>query len=111
MEKNKEIKAELEAKYGRIITIEVTLPCLVTFQDKDLEFRFKMPTAADQDRLMTELAKSKMKAFKNLCVGSVIEEDKVKLADSFEEYPGLPATIAEKLMKCLGFGDSFLKTE
>lgn len=102
-------KQELEKKYGRIMTVEVTVPCLVTFQDKDMEFRFKMPTAADQDRLITELAKNKMKAMTNICMSTVIPEDRENLKSNIEDYPGLPATIAEKIMRILGFGDGFLK--
>lgn len=104
-------KEELKEKYGRTMTIEVTVPCLETFQDKDMEFRFKMPKAGDQDRLVTEIAKNKMKAMSNICMSTVIDEDREALKSSFEDYPGLPATIAERIMKILGFGDGFLKAE
>lgn len=105
------IKKELEEKYGRVMTIEVTVPCLVTFQDKDMEFRFKMPTAADQDRLITELSKHKMKAMTNICMSTVIAEDREDLKSAFQDYPGLPATVADRIMKILGFGEGFLKAE
>lgn len=104
-----DLKKELEEKYGRVLTIEVTVPCLETFIDKDIEYRFKIPTAADQDRLLTEMAKNRMKALTNLTMSAVITEDKEKLKADIQTYPGLPVTISEKLMKLLGFGDGFLK--
>lgn len=104
-------KDMLKTKYGRVFPIESTVVDLDTFDEKEVVFHFRQPTASDQDRFITEVSKNPSKAMRNFTLATVIEEDKDELMETFETYPGLPTAITDKLTKILGFGTSFLKKD
>lgn len=72
----------------------------------ELGYRFNEPTPIQFNRYVKELAKDTLKAAKNLVLSNIFPEDKEKLLDDMEKYPGLLLTITPKFMGMMGVTDN-----
>lgn len=72
----------------------------------ELSYRFKEPTPIQFNRYVKELSKDTIKAAKNLVLSNIFAEDKEKLQEDLEKYPGLLLTITPKFMAMMGVTDN-----
>lgn len=77
------------------------------FSEKDVSvsIRFRQPGAPAADRAQKQMMKSPGRALRNLCTGAVHPDDKSKMTQTFDEWPGLASTFGGALLKSCGFGD------
>lgn len=77
------------------------------FEGKDItfKFRFKRPMTAQINRVQKGALKNAGRAFTTLIMETVHAEDKAKLKDALDAYPGLATTFGSGLMGSVGFGE------
>lgn len=68
-------------------------------------FRFARPTRPQVDRAQKTMLKKQVdQAMKDLCLGTVHEEDRQALQEALVNYPGLAGTFGEAILDSCGFG-------
>jgi hypothetical protein len=77
------------------------------FSEKDvnISIRFAKPGAPAAERAQKQMMKSPGMALRNLCGGAVHPDDKAKMTQAFNDFPGLASTFGGALLKACGFGD------
>lgn len=70
-----------------------------------LSFRFRRPTSQQAERAQKMLLKKTGLAFRTLCLECVSPEEKSRLSEALEEYPGLATTFGGALLSSIGYGD------
>ena len=73
--------------------------------DVDCSCRFKRPTTQMANRAQKRMLKTPLSAFKDMCMETVHPEDRQKLREAGETYPGLYSTFGNELLKSIGFGE------
>lgn len=67
-----------------------------------LSFRFCKPTKADMARFQSSGAKNGSNASRELLLSLVHEEDKERLLEALEEYPGILITFVNPILSAAG---------
>lgn len=115
LEKNVEVKGEVEemkvnedlgvivkAKYPKVYEISVELEDL----DKEFTLYFKKPTTLSLSRIMKDMSKKALPAFRTFTVESIVDEQKEEFEKILEEYPALSTSVGGKLLGLLGNTDN-----
>ena len=68
-------------------------------------FRFKGASSAVVERTQQRMNKKLAPAMRNLCVSCVHPDDKARMLEMFETYPGLATTFGNAILEAAGFGD------
>lgn len=104
--KENETVVDYKKKYGKIYAVSATVvDSDNNCEEKKLEFIFKQPGAADYDRFIMDASKKATKAFRNLLVGSIIDEQKTELDEALINYPAVAASLSQQLLKLMGLSD------
>ena len=70
-----------------------------------VEVRFRRATPAAAERTQQKMNKKLGAAMRNLCISCVHPDDKQKMLEAFDEYPGLATTFGTAILEAAGFGD------
>ena len=70
--------------------------------DVEMSFRFAKPTKGEVKRLQDTAAKNNAQASRNLLLSTVHPDDKTRLDDMMEAYPGIATSYATALVKAVG---------
>ena len=73
--------------------------------DVDMAFRFAKPTKLEIKRMQDSAAKNAAQASRNLLLSTVHPDDKEKLVESMENYPGIVTSYATALIKAVGISN------
>lgn len=71
----------------------------------DVKYGFRRPNPQDVQRAQKGFLKDSGRAFTNLLMTCVKPEDKTRLQQDLETYPGLSTTFGGALMSSVGMGD------
>lgn len=71
-------------------------------QDVTLTFRFSKPTKTQIQRLQDKAPKNPGQASRNLLLDTVHPEDKEKLTQAMDDYPGIATSYSTALIKAVG---------
>ncbi|MDO4720476.1 MAG: hypothetical protein Q4A78_07415 [Peptostreptococcaceae bacterium] len=103
----KDLGSVRETKERKTYHVNITLDGNEEGQEPvELSYRFKEPTPIQFNRYVKELSKDTIKAAKNLVLSNIFAEDKEKLQEDLEKYPGLLLTITPKFMAMMGVTDN-----
>lgn len=92
----------LKTTYGKVYQIGMTIP-VDDEVEKAFSYFFRRPSAMSYDRYINSAAKIGMvKASKAFMLDSVVAEDRDRLVEEMEEFPGIAITIGNKLTEILG---------
>lgn len=70
--------------------------------DVEMQFRFGKPTKGEIKRLQDMAGKNPSQAARNLLLDTVHPEDKEKLTEAMENYPGIATSYSTALIKAVG---------
>ena len=70
--------------------------------DVEMSFRFAKPTKGEIKRLQDTAAKNNAQASRNLLMSTVHPEDRDRLDEMMEAYPGIATSYATALVKAVG---------
>jgi hypothetical protein len=75
------------------------------FEGNDVrrEFRFSNPGKAKIQRCQKEMVKSPDKAFRTLVMDCIHPDEREKLSEDIDRYPGLPTTYGNEILRRCGF--------
>lgn len=96
---------EMEAVEGEYKELAHTFSDVFTGKEVTVSVRFKRPGVQSANRAQKGMMKSPSAAFRTLCVDAVHPEDKQKMGEAFDRFPGLASTFGNELLKALGFGE------
>ncbi len=71
-------------------------------QEVEISCRFAKPTKAQVARLQDNAAKNASQASRNLLLSTVHPEDKDKLNQTMEDYPGVATSFSTAIIKGIG---------
>ncbi len=71
-------------------------------EEVEVACRFAKPTKAQVARLQDGAGKSPAQAARNLLMGTVHPDDKDKLTQTLEEYPGVATSLSTAIIKGVG---------
>ncbi len=74
-------------------------------QDVTLSFRFAKPTKTQIQRLQDKAVKNAAQAARNLLLDTVHPEDKARLTESMDEYPGIATSFSGAIIKGVGISE------
>lgn len=83
-------------------------PFDLTFTDKwedrevELSLRFTKPTKMEIKRLQDVAGKNPTQAARNLLLATIHPDDKERLTEALEEYPGIATTFSTALIRAVG---------
>ena len=83
-------------------------PFDLTFTDKwedrevELSLRFAKPTKMEIKRLQDVAGKNPTQAARNLLLATIHPDDKERLTEALEEYPGIATTFSTALIRAVG---------
>lgn len=70
--------------------------------DVEMSFRFAKPTKTEIKRLQDTASKNPTQASRNLLLSTVHPEDKDKLTQAMDEYPGIATSYSTALIRAVG---------
>lgn len=70
--------------------------------DVEMSFRFAKPTKTEIKRLQDTAVKNPTQAARNLLLSTVHPEDKEKLTQAMDDYPGIATSYSTALIKAVG---------
>ncbi len=106
-ERETEIKSDIGEKEKKTYNVSIVLDSEDYGQDPvELKYRFKEPSPIQFNRYIKEMSKDVVKAGKNLVLSNVFAQDRDKLIDDMEKYPGLILTLTPKFMGMMGYTDN-----
>lgn len=68
----------------------------------EMSFRFAKPTKTEIKRLQDTASKNPTQASRNLLLSTVHPEDKDKLTQAMDEYPGIATSYSSALIRAVG---------
>lgn len=68
----------------------------------EISFRFAKPTKLEIKRLQDTASKNQAQAARNLLMSTVHPEDKDKLTETMENYPGIATSYSTALVRAVG---------
>jgi isopropylmalate/homocitrate/citramalate synthase len=76
------------------------------FEDNEIKvsFQFKKPTTQQVSRANKEMSKAPERAFKNLLLEIVHEDQRDDFKKVADEYPGVVVSFADEIYKRIGYG-------
>lgn len=98
----RDIEAELKAKYPKVYRVDVELEEV----EKEFVFYFKKPSTLSFNRVLKTLSKKSLEAMKAFTLECLVDEQRSEYEATIEEYPALPMPTGQKLLGILGVTDN-----
>ena len=99
------LKAQYSGTDEKIYTVTTTVQ-VDDDTEEEFSYLFRKPKPASYDRYVKTISNSVTKASKSFVFDNIIEEQRDELKKTVEEYPAITISLADKLLRMLGFADT-----